>query len=74
MLEALSLFVIAIGAVLVSIARIIRIAWLAVLIPLLIAGGAGYWLIVLARGRRRAHPVPDRPQPRHAKPSDRMAA
>jgi hypothetical protein len=50
------------------------LSWLAVLIPLFIAGGAGYWLIVLGRGRRRAHPVPDRPQPRHAKPSGRMAA
>ena len=55
-------------------ARIVRTAWLAVLIPLLIAGGAGYWLIALGRGRRRTHPVPHRPQPRHAKPSGRMAA
>jgi hypothetical protein len=74
MLEALSLFVIAIGAVLVSIARIVRIAWLAVLIPLFIACGAGYWLIVLGRGARRARSPSDRPHARHAKPDDRMAA
>jgi hypothetical protein len=74
MLEALSLFVIAIGAVLVSIARIVRIAWLAVLIPLFIACGAGYWLIVLSRGARRARPALDRPPARHAKPNDRIAA
>lgn len=73
MLEALSLFVIAIGAVLVSIARIVRIAWLAVLIPLFIACGAGYWLIVLSRARR-ARPATDRPHARHAKPNDRIAA
>jgi hypothetical protein len=39
--------------VLVSIARIIRMAWLAVLFPLPIACGAGYRLIVLGRAGSR---------------------
>ena len=51
MIEALILFLLGIGAFLVSIASILRMAWVAVLIPMLIAGVAAYWLVVL--GRRR---------------------
>lgn len=52
MIEAVTLFVIAVGAVVVSIASMIRMAWLGVLVPVLIAAGATGALIVLLRRRR----------------------
>jgi len=51
-IESVMLFLVGLGALLVSIASILRIAWLAVIIPLLIAGVAAYW--VLALGWRRS--------------------
>jgi hypothetical protein len=52
MLEVISLFVIAAGALLVTIASILRVAWLAVIVPMLIAGAAAFGLFVLSRRRR----------------------
>jgi membrane protein implicated in regulation of membrane protease activity len=53
MIEGILLLLIGIGALLVSIVSILRMAWLAVVIPMLIAGGAAYVLLGLARRRRR---------------------
>lgn len=73
MIEFVSLFLIAIGALLVSVASILRLAWLAVIIPMLIAGGAAYGLLVLRRrGPRRASRANSRPD--IPEKSERMAA
>lgn len=54
MIEAVMLFLIGIGALLVSIASMLRMAWLAIIIPTLIAGVAAYGLFALGRrGPRR---------------------
>ena len=56
MIEAVSMFLIGLGAVLVSLASTLGLAWLAVLIPVLIAAAAAVWLFRLSRrGRRRVH-------------------
>lgn len=56
MIEAISMFLIGLGAVLVSLASTLGVAWLAVLIPVLIAAAAAVWLFRLSRrGRRRVH-------------------
>lgn len=55
MIEAVVLFLLGIGSLLVSIASILRMAWLAVIIPMVIAGAAAYWVFSLSRrGPRRA--------------------
>jgi hypothetical protein len=54
MIEAISVFLIGLGAVLVSLASTLRMAWLAVLVPVLIAAGAAVWLFRLSRHGRRA--------------------
>ena len=63
MIEAVVLFLVGTGALLVSIASILRMAWLAVVAPLLIADVAAYWVLALGRRRplRNAH-GPDDPQ------------
>jgi divalent metal cation (Fe/Co/Zn/Cd) transporter len=71
MIEAVVLFLVGIGALLVSIASILRMAWLAVVAPLLIAGVAAYW--VLALGRRRPRRLVDQAARAH-RTDDRMAA
>jgi len=54
MIEVVMLFLLGIGALLLSIASLLRMAWLAVIIPMLIAGVAAYWLFALGRrGPRR---------------------
>ena len=54
MIEAVMLFLIGIGALLVSIGSMLRMAWLAIIIPTLIAGVAAYGLFALSsRGPRR---------------------
>ncbi len=56
MIEAISMFLIGLGAVLVSLASTLGLAWLAVLIPVLIAAAAAIWFFRLSRrGRRRVH-------------------
>jgi hypothetical protein len=70
MIESALLFFVGIGALLVSIVSILRMAWLAVLIPMLIAAGAAYGLFVLndcrsprpgqSTGRTEAHPEKSR--------------
>ena len=56
MIEAISMFLIGLGAVLVSLASTLGLAWLAVLVPVLIAAAAAVWLFRLSRrGRRRVH-------------------
>lgn len=53
MIEGVLLFLLGIGALLVSVVSILRMAWLAVMIPMLIAGGAAYVLLLLSgRGHR----------------------
>jgi membrane protein implicated in regulation of membrane protease activity len=52
MIEAVMLFLIGIGALLVSIGSMLRMAWLAIIIPTLIAGVAAYGLFALSRRRR----------------------
>jgi membrane protein implicated in regulation of membrane protease activity len=70
MLEAVVLFLLGIGALLVSIASMLQMAWLAVIVPTVIAGVAAYWVFSLSR--RRAH---RRGRAIHAKDTDdRMAA
>jgi hypothetical protein len=56
MIEGLLLFFVGIGALLVSIVSILRMAWLAVVIPVLIAAGAAYGLFVLT-DRRSSRPA-----------------
>ena len=74
MIEAVVLFLLGIGALLVSIASILRMAWLAVIIPMVIAGVAAYWVFSRSRrGPRRARRAVD--QAMRAKKTDtRMAA
>lgn len=56
MIEGVSLFLVGIGALLVSIASMFRMARLAVIIPMLIAAGAGFWFLILSR--RGLSPAP----------------
>ncbi len=69
MIEGALLFLIGLGTVLVSIATMIRLAWLPALLPILIA--AAFGLIVLRR--RPAGLVTPRPR-RAETPGRRMAA
>lgn len=74
MIESVLLFFVGIGALLVSIVSILRMAWLAVLIPILIAAGAAYGLFVL---NDRRSPRPSQSTGRteaHSEKSRRMAA
>ena len=73
MFEAVMVFLLGIGALLVSIASILRMAWLAVLIPLLIAGVAAYWALALGWRPHRPRRMADRAT-RANHPNDRMAA
>lgn len=62
MLEGIALFLVGVGALLVSIVSLLRMAWLAVLLPLAIAVAAAYAIYALGgrpprradRGLRRA--------------------
>ena len=74
MIEAVVLFLVGIGALLVSIASILRMAWLAVLIPALIAGVAAYWLLALGRRRPRLRPRTVDQASRATETDDRRAA
>ena len=76
MIEAVTLFMIAVGAVVVGIASMIRMVWLAVLIPALIAVGATGALIVLLRrrGPRRVRTEASRMPIRTRKGDDQIAA
>ena len=73
MIEGLLLFLIGIGALLVSVVSIPRMAWLAVIIPTLIAGGAAYVLFVLG-GRPRRMNQPVKRTDSNSEKSRRMAA
>lgn len=53
MIETISIFLIGVGAMLVSLASTLRMAWLAVIVPALIAAGAAVWLFRLSRRERR---------------------
>jgi len=77
MMEAISffisLFVISAGALLVTIASILHLAWLAVVIPLLIAAAAACGLYALGRrGSRHVSGAGDRDT--SSKKSHRIAA
>lgn len=53
MVETISIFLIGVGALLVSLASTLRMAWLAVIVPVLFAAGAAVWLLRLNRRERR---------------------
>ena len=53
MLEGIALFLVGIGALLVSIVSLLHMAWLAVLLPLALAGGAAYAIVRLSSRRSR---------------------
>lgn len=74
MIEAVMVFLVGIGALLVSVASILQFAWLAVLVPLLIAGVAAYWVLALGwrPRRRRRHMINRATRANHT--DDRMAA
>ena len=58
MIEAVTLFLVAIGAATVAIASMVRMAWLAILVPILVVAAAAYGLFALRRRcpRPRAGP------------------
>jgi hypothetical protein len=74
MIESVLVFFVGIGALLVSIVSILRLAWLAVLIPMLIAAGAAYGLFVLDDRRSPRPDQPTRHTEAHREKSRRMAA
>ena len=74
MIEGLLLFFVGIGALLVSIVSILRMAWLAVVIPVLIAAGAAYGLFVMNDHRPPRPNQPTRHTEAHPEKSRRMAA
>ncbi len=74
MIESVLLFCVGIGALLVSIVSILRMAWLAVLIPMLIAAAAAYGLFVLNDHRSPRPSQPTRRTEAHPEKSRRMAA
>ena len=73
MIEGILLLLMGIGAVLVSIVSILRMAWLAVIIPMLIAVGAACVLLGLVRRRRRTSQTIE-PTNTSSEQSRRMAA
>jgi membrane protein implicated in regulation of membrane protease activity len=73
MIDAVMVFLVGVGALLVSMASILQFAWLAVLVPLLIAGVAAYWVVALGwRPRRRRRMVGQATRANHT--DDRLAA
>jgi hypothetical protein len=73
MMKVTSLFLTSGAALMVAIASIGGLVWLAVAIPMTVATAAAYGLYTLARGGRRAtHPA--RRRARSEKPHHRMAA
>ena len=78
MMEAISFFislvVISAGALLVTIASIVRMAWLAVVVPLLIAVAAAVGLFVLGRRTSRHASGTGRRTGTSSGKSSRMAA
>ena len=73
MMKVTSLFLTSGAALMVAIASIGGLVWLAVAIPMTVAIAAAYGLYTLARGGRRAtHPA--RRRGRSEKPHHRMAA
>ena len=73
MIEGMLLLLMGVGALLVSVVSILRMAWLAVIIPTLIAGGAAYILIGLSRRGRRTSGT-TKPASRRSEESRREAA
>ncbi len=73
MLEGVALFLVGIGALLVSIVSMLHLAWLAVIIPLGIAAAAGYAIYALGTRRSRRATLPDRRR-RDGGKSPRIAA
>lgn len=70
MLEGIALFLVGIGALLVSIVSMLRMAWLAVLIPLAIAGAAAFGIYRLGTRRPRSLALSDRRQRDHGPQRD----
>ena len=72
MLEGIALFLVGLGALLVSIVSMLRMAWLAVIIPLAIAGVAAFAIYSL--GTRRPRRVLPANRHRDGQKSPRIAA
>jgi hypothetical protein len=73
MMKVTSLFLTSGAALMVAIASIGGLVWLAVAIPMTVATAAAYGLYTLARGGRHAT-HPERRRARSEKPHHRMAA
>ena len=73
MLQGIALFFVGIGALLVSIVSMLHLAWLAVIIPLTIAGTAAFGLYWLGDRPRRLT-ASDRDERDHRAKSSRIAA
>ena len=74
MLEGIALFLVGIGALLVSIVSMLHLAWLAVIIPLALAAGAALGIYRLGRGRPGRVLLANRRQRNHGPKSRRIAA
>jgi hypothetical protein len=74
MLEGIALFLVGLGALLVSIVSMLHLAWLAVIIPLTVAGGAAYAIYSLGTRRARRVSLPDGREREHHRKSPRIAA
>jgi hypothetical protein len=74
MLQGIALFFVGIGALLVSVVSMLHLAWLAVIIPLTIAGAAAFGVYSLGRRPRRRLAASDRPRRNHPAKSPRIAA
>lgn len=74
MLEGIALFLVGIGALLVSIVSMLHLAWLAVIIPLTVAAGAAYAIYSLGTRRARRVSLPGGRKRDHGRKSPRIAA
>ena len=74
MLEGIALFLVGLGALLVSIVSMLHLAWLAVIIPLSVAAGAAYAIYALGTRRARRVSPPDGRRREHERKSPRIAA
>ena len=74
MLEGIALFMVGLGALLVSVVSMLRMAWLAVLIPLAIAIAAAFAICSLGAPRPRRLTLADRRKRDDEAKSRRIAA
>ncbi|HEX6078262.1 MAG TPA: hypothetical protein VF197_01460 [Methylomirabilota bacterium] len=74
MLQGIALFFVGIGALLVSVVSMLHLAWLAVIIPLTIAGAAAFGVYWLGRRPTRRLAASDRHEGDDRSKSSRIAA